>query len=237
MIINDNCISCGACIPHCPMGAIYPGQERTQINQDECVECSACLRAGVCPVDALEELPLEWPRSIRKAFSDPAPQHALTGIPGRGTEEMKTNDVTGRFHVGEAGIVIDVGRPSLGARLSDVEILYKRLVKSGAHFENKNPLSALLKEGNIGEFKEEVLNEKVMSIIIECIVPSSRLEEVLKELEQSAKEINTVFSIGIIDRVAEDGSMENIERARRAGYTPSINAKVNIGVGRPLAES
>jgi hypothetical protein len=30
--------------------------------------------------------------------------------------------------------------------------------------------------------------------------------------------------------------MENVEKARQLGYSPSINAKVNIGIGRPLAK-
>jgi hypothetical protein len=76
----------------------------------------------------------------------------------------------------------------------------------------------------------------VLSIIIEFSVPSSRLEEVLEELKKCASEIDTVFSLGLIDKVLEDGSMENYERARQLGYSPSVNAKVNIGVGRPLAK-
>jgi hypothetical protein len=58
----------------------------------------------------------------------------------------------------------------------------------------------------------------------------------LEELKKCAAEIDTVFSVGLIDKVLNDGSMENDEQAKQLGYHPSINAKVNIGVGRPLAK-
>lgn len=236
MNASDTCIGCGSCVPYCPMEAISLGPERAEIDQDECVECNACLRSDVCPTDSLIKPELEWPRSVRRAFSDPAPQHGLTGIPGRGTEEMKTNDVTGRYHVGEAGFVLDIGRPGVGTRLRDVEKIYKRLVNLGAHFEELNPLRSLLKDKNKSTFKEEVLDEKVLSIIIEFSVSSSRVQEVLDALKKCTAEIDTVFSVGLIDKVSDGGSMENYERARQLGYHPSINAKVNIGVGRPQAK-
>jgi len=169
-------------------------------------------------------------------FSDPGPQHGLTGVPGRGTEEMKTNDVTGRYRVGEAGFVLDVGRPGVGARLRDVEKIYRRLVHLGIHFEEKNPLRSLLKENDKTSFQEEVLNEKVLSIIIEFTVPSSRIGEVLDELKKCAAEIDTVFSVGLIDKVSEEGSMTNHELAGALGYRSSVNAKVNVGLGRPPAK-
>jgi len=235
MNVSDTCIGCGSCVPYCPMEAISLGPERAEIDQDECVECNACLRSDVCPTDSLIKPELKWPRSVRRAFSDPAPQHGLTGIPGRGTEEMKTNDVTGRYCVGEAGFVIDIGRPGVGTRLRVVEKIFKRLVNLGVHFEEQNPLRSLLKDKNENAFKEEVLDEKVLSIIIEFKVSSSRLQEILDELKKCAAEIDTVFSVGLIDKVSDDGSMENYEQARQLGYHPSINAKVNIGVGRPQA--
>jgi NAD-dependent dihydropyrimidine dehydrogenase PreA subunit len=236
MNVGETCIGCGSCVPYCPMEAISLGPEKIEIDQDRCVECNACLRSEACPTDSLIEPELQWPRSVRRVFSDPAPQHGLTGVPGRGTEEMKTNDVTGRYHVAEAGLVLDIGRPGVGARLLDVERIYKRLVKMGGHFEEQNPLTSLLKSRGGSEFKEEVLNEKVLSIIIEFKVPSGRLQEALEELKRCASEIDTVFSLGLIDRVSENGSMENVEKARQLGYSPSINAKVNIGIGRPLAK-
>ncbi len=49
-VIQDACISCGACEPECPVNAISPGDDKYIINADACIDCGAC--AAVCPVDA-----------------------------------------------------------------------------------------------------------------------------------------------------------------------------------------
>ena len=49
-IINDNCISCGACEPECPVSCIKAGDSAYVIDAAECIDCAAC--AGVCPVEA-----------------------------------------------------------------------------------------------------------------------------------------------------------------------------------------
>lgn len=49
-IINDDCISCGACEPECPVDCISEGDDKYVIDEDTCIECGAC--ADVCPTDA-----------------------------------------------------------------------------------------------------------------------------------------------------------------------------------------
>lgn len=48
--ICDDCISCGACEPECPVGAISAGDNQFVIDPDICISCGAC--ANVCPVGA-----------------------------------------------------------------------------------------------------------------------------------------------------------------------------------------
>jgi len=48
-VINDSCISCGACEAECPVNAISAGDSIYVISAD-CIDCGAC--ANVCPVDA-----------------------------------------------------------------------------------------------------------------------------------------------------------------------------------------
>jgi NAD-dependent dihydropyrimidine dehydrogenase PreA subunit len=234
-INGDTCIGCGLCVPFCPMEAISVAGSTAVINEDECVECGVCLRSNSCPTEAFVQQELTWPRVLRQYFSDPTYTHPSTGIPGRGTAEMKTNDVTGRYCLGEAAFALDIGRPGMGTRLRDVEKIYARLVRLGVQFESDNPVRGLLKNENKGSFKEEVLNEKVLSAIIEFKVPTESISDVLTELGKAAQEIDTVFSVGIIDKVAPDGSMPNCEEAIKLGYRPYINAKVCVGTGRPLA--
>lgn len=49
-VINEECISCGACEGECPVNAISEGDGKFVIDAATCIDCAAC--AGVCPVDA-----------------------------------------------------------------------------------------------------------------------------------------------------------------------------------------
>ena len=51
-IINNDCISCGACQPECPVDCIAEGDSIYVIDPDICIDCGAC--APVCPTDAIE---------------------------------------------------------------------------------------------------------------------------------------------------------------------------------------
>ena len=75
----------------------------------------------VCPTAAFEPDELTWPRVVRRAFSDPRVPHESTGVEGRGTEEVKTNDVTGRVGLGEVGFTIELGRPGVGVRFREIQ--------------------------------------------------------------------------------------------------------------------
>ena len=50
--INDECISCGACVSECPVEAISEGNEKYAIDAAACTDCGAC--AAECPVEAIE---------------------------------------------------------------------------------------------------------------------------------------------------------------------------------------
>ena len=51
--INDECISCGACEPECPVSCITEGADMYVIDSGKCSSCGAC--AEVCPVGAAIE--------------------------------------------------------------------------------------------------------------------------------------------------------------------------------------
>jgi hypothetical protein len=219
----------------------------TIINQEECVECGVCLRSGVCPTDAIYWPELEWPRSVRQAFSAVLIGYAAlkkAGVigydrpdagGGRGTNEMKTNDVTGRYKHGEVGIAAELGRPCQGFYFRDLEKVTMAMSQLGAEFEPENPLTALLDE-KTGRIKHrEVLNEKALSAIVEMKVGEERAIEVLEGLKRVAKEIDTVFTVDIINK-CKDGTIPVKSTLEEAGIRVRINGKTNIGLGRPLAE-
>ena len=238
MRINpDTCLDCGDCIPYCPVGAITStGEGYGAIDLDECVECSVCLRNAPCPSDSIEATELVWPRSIRAFFSDPMTEHKETRIPGRGTEEMKTNEVTGRYRHGEVGIACEVGRPGIGTRLREVEKITIALAELGIEFEPQNPLTKLLVEPHKGLLNPEVLDEKVLSAIVEFKAPLEMTPTILERLRAVEGQVDTVFSVNLVCKVAPDGTVPVAPMMQSLGIPLSFNGKSNMGLGRPYFE-
>ncbi len=238
------CVGCGRCRSYCTMlGGIMrferdprnPVRIYSVIDEDECVECSVCLRSGCCTAEALFQPELTWPRIVRKNFSDPLKIHPETRLPGRGPEEMKTNEVTGRYRRGTFGMAFELGRPGVGARFRDVEKVARALAALGISFEENNPVTKLMVDKKQGRINPEVLNEKVLSAIVEFLLPAERLPQVLELLDRVAREIDTVFSGDIISRIGEDGGIPYVNEIAGRGRFLSINGKSNVGLGRPLA--
>ena len=237
MKISDTCINCGRCVPYCPVDAILKGEKQHEIDYDECVECGICKRYAGCPTDSFyQDEPMSEMRELRKAFSDPLVPHKSTSVPGRGTEEMKTNEVTGRFKRGRVGIALELGRPGTGTRFYDVEKVTKKLAPLGFKFEPLNPVTVLVENHETGELRKDVLKEKVLSAIVEFEVSEKDVATALQAVKEVAGELETVFSLDLCARLEADGSLPAANIARDLGFTPSINGKTNIGLGRPLAE-
>jgi NAD-dependent dihydropyrimidine dehydrogenase PreA subunit len=233
-IYAEKCTSCSRCIPYCTVGAIRLGDKSVFIDQEDCVECGVCLRSEVCKVDAIYPPELSWPRVLRAQFSDPAVRHP-TGVAGRGTEEMKTNDVTGRFKKGEVGFGFEFGRPGIGTYFADVERATKALA-GHVEFSRENPVTLLI-DTKTGILKDDrVRKEKVLSAIVECKTSEEKAVEVIRIMQTVAGKINTVFSVDAINRCVE-GDVPLREHLDKEGIQVRINGKTCIGLGRPLAES
>jgi len=240
---------------------VDPALNRATIDQNECVECYACFNGlstehlnptfvrsirklfqmarlrfdpepDVCPTAAFEPDELAWPRVVRRAFSDPRATHESTGVQGRGTEEVKTNDVTGRVKRGEVGFTIEFGRPGVGVWFRDIQVMTQALAAANVPFEKKNPLTLLMSDVATGTLTEDVLDEKVLSAIVEIKVTVDRVEEVIHLVHDVEKQINTVVALGVSTRCDEDGE-ENVLAPilNRLGYKLQ-RAKTNTGLGR-----
>src|ERR1700691_3770626 len=204
---------------------IDPVIRRATINRTECVECYACFNGlsqehlnptfvrtvrklfqlarvrfdpepDVCPTAAFEPDKLEWPRVVRRAFSDPRVPHESTGVHGRGTEEVKTNDVSGRVKAGEAGFTIEFGRPGVGVWFRDIQKICWALGRARVAFEKKNPVTSLMSDVASGTIREDILDEKVLSAIVEIKVPVERVEEVIGLVREMEKQIPPAVALG-----------------------------------------
>ena len=260
-IDKGKCVGCANCVPVCPMGAIYiEDDRRATIVADECVECYTCYRGlstehlpgstirairgllrvfrlrfepdpDVCPTSAIVPDELAWPRSVRRVFSDPVVPHELTGIGGRGTAEVKTNDVTGRVQDGEGGFVVELGRPGVGVRFREVLKVTSALAEGGVRFEPNNPVTALMSDAAKGQLRSDVLEEKILSCIVEFKVTLEQVPAVLALVEGISREVDTVVSVGVSTRCAEDGTDPLGRILLDLGYD-AYRGKVNLGLGR-----
>jgi len=181
---------------------------------------------------AFEPDELVWPRVVRRAFSDPRVPHESTGVEGRGTEEVKTNDVSGRIKVGEVGLTIEFGRPGVGARFTEIQEMCWALAKAGVSFEKKNPITSLMTDVATGTLRADILNEKVMSAIVEIKTVVERTEEIIRLVWDVEKRLKTVIAIGVGTRCDENGEDHIVEPIlEKLGYKLE-RAKTNIGLGR-----
>src|SRR5262245_47635672 len=198
---------------------------RATVNQDECVECYTCFRGmstehlnptmvravrkigswlrwrfdpepDVCPTAAITEPKLDWPRVVRRAFSDPVVPHESTGVHGRGTEEVKTNDVTHRVDVGEAGFTVEFGRPTIGVRFRQIQEMTRALAPLDLTFEKRNPVTSLMSNESRGDIREDILDEKILSAIVEFKTRLEHVPEVLRTVKSVASRLDTVVAVG-----------------------------------------
>ena len=236
IIRQDLCVGCGRCHPFCPAEAITFAGLGSTVDEVKCFECGTCLRVEICPVNAIEEHPLvyEYPRAVRKFFSDPASTHKATGIQGRGTEESKTNDVTGRVGPEEVGIAIEVGRPTVGMTLVDVQKISRALARAGiTEIEECNPIHSMYANSQTGDLREDLLDERVLSAIIEIVVPHEKARLVLRTAKEVAKHIEGVFVLDIFSTLQPDLTIQPqiLKMLEEEGLPWRPNAKINMGLG------
>src|SRR6266699_259034 len=240
---------------------IDPIIKRATIDRQECVECYACFNGmsqehmnptlvrglrkifammrirfdpepDVCPTAAFEPDELTWPRVVRRAFSDPRVPHESTGVHGRGTEEVKTNDVSGRVQPGEVGFTIEFGRPGVGVWFRDIQKMCWALAAAGVPFEKKNPVTSLMTDVSTGTIREDILDEKVLSAIVEIKTPVERAEEIIRLVWDIEKQIDTVVALGVATRCDENGEDPIVGPIlEKLGYRLE-RAKTNIGLGK-----
>jgi Pyruvate/2-oxoacid:ferredoxin oxidoreductase delta subunit len=237
---KEKCIGCKTCHPYCTVGAIslveWEGKKKSETNQTDCVECGACMRSGVCPKDAIVMPELEWPRKLRSHFSNPYAGHlpAKKGAPP--PAEPKLNEWTGRISEGMTAIVVEVGRPGVSASLRDVQKICMALAAVGVEFDPGSGVTALMTDPATGRFSDDILNEKGLSVMIQFSTANNALPSVLRALKEVSSRIDTVFSIGLSNRLDDRAIIPTASYAEEAGFTVRPHAKTVVGLGRSKRE-
>ncbi|MFH0846895.1 MAG: 4Fe-4S binding protein [Chloroflexota bacterium] len=234
----DLCTACGTCVIYCPLNAIKL-KDVAEIDRNRCVDCGDCFRSANCPADAIIQNQEPWPRAIRQSMSNVMIPNPQTLIPGRGTEEMKTNDIRGIFNKGICGIGAEMGRPGVSTCWTDVEKVAMACAKvAGVKFADQNPVTLAMVDAKTGKINPEVVNERTMSAIIEMEVPRENVGALIDTLKKVSQEIDTVFSMDIIDRPEnpkQKGSRPPVQKIldeHGVKYYP--NGKNNLGLAKPF---
>src|SRR5947208_4136725 len=232
VVDRNDCVECYACFNGLSQEHLNPTIVRTMRKVFQMMRLRFDPEPDVCPTAAFEPDKLEWPRVVRRAFSDPRVPHESTGVQGRGTEEVKTNDVSGRVQKGEVGFTIEFGRPGVGVWFHEIQKMAWALAKAGVAFEKKNPVTSLMSDVATGTLREDILGEKILSAILEIKVPVERTEEVIRLVQEVEKQVDTVIALGVGTRCDEDGD-ENVVAPilERMGYKLE-RAKTNVGLGK-----
>ena len=233
----EKCTGCRTCQKYCTVDAIFFEDKKCRIEPDLCTECYVCLRMQVCPEDAIEAYELVgFLKQFQHVISDPVENHGVTGVTGRGTEEVKTNDVTGRVKKGWVGFSIDMGRPGMGVFLRDAEKVAMACARAGFMLApaEESPLAALMPDYRTGKLRDDCLDYRLLSVIIEGRCPEEKAKDVLKALKEVENEIDTVFSLGLISQVDETGHCRALQILDELGIPQPHRGKVNVGLGRPL---
>jgi len=96
-----------------------------------------------------------------------------------------------------------------------------------------NPIAALVEDEN-GSLDPEVLNEKVISCVLEFIIPGSATGKLMKMVEELSTEVNTVFNVCVGLRTDDKGNSP-LDKLFNTDVFRLPNGKVNIGLATGIS--
>ncbi len=236
-IEKEKCIGCKACHPYCTVGAIstvkWNDKPKSEVNQDECVECGACLRSAICRQSAIFMPDLEWPRLVRAQFGNPYFHPKIKdGVPP--PPEIKTNDLTGRIPTGVTEVVVEMGRPGVSTSFVDVQKVCTAMAGAGIALHPGSAIATIMEDVVAAKLRQDVMGERALNVMIVGRIDNSRLHYALEDLKRVSAEIDTVFSLSLVNRLEADRTASALPIASREGFSIRPQSKTNIGLGRRI---
>jgi hypothetical protein len=120
----------------------------------------------------------------------------------------------------------------VGVRFHEIQKMTWALARAGVAFEKKNPVTSLMSDVASGTIRQDILDEKILSAIVEIKVTVDRTEEIIRLVKQVEQEIETVVALGVGARCDENGEEHVVGPIlERLGYKLE-RAKTNVGLGR-----
>ena len=103
--------------------------------------------------------------------------------------------------------------------------------------KRKNPISHLMTDKAKGTLRPDILQEKILSGIVEIKTHLEQVESVLGTVEEINMQIDTVTAVGISARCDDQGEDLNLAGLlEELGYDAE-RAKTNMGLGRVTNKS
>ena len=82
-----------------------------------------------------------------------------------------------------------------------------------------------------GKLRDDILNEKILSAIVEFKTRIENVPAVLEKVDQVSKTLETVVAVGVSTRCEQDGSSALDAVLAEEGFM-SVRGKTNLGLGR-----
>ncbi|MEJ2058337.1 MAG: 4Fe-4S binding protein [Desulfofustis sp.] len=200
-IDKDKCVGCANCVPVCPVGAIYIADDKLSEINPE-----TCVECHNC-------------------FRSLSPEHLPPGVTRLIRKILKA--ISLRFQPAPDVCPTD----AIVHYFRDVQTVTSTLAAEGVTFESGNPVTQLMSDVQTGFIREDLLDEKVLSCIVEVTVPLDETVRHLDLVKRISRSVETVISIGVSTVCDEDGGDPLREILLNQGFELGWG-KMNLGFGR-----
>ncbi len=106
----------------------------------------------------------------------------------------------------------------------------RALAQMGIEFELKNPVTHLMTDKKTGKIRDDILNEKILSAIVEFKTSIENVAAVLRRVDEVSKTLETVVAVGVATRCDQTGGSALDAILNEEGFS-FVRGKTNLGLG------